>query len=98
MPPRGRPFPSLWLRCGAMPTLYTTQAMSTGEGRNGNTALADGSMSLQLAIPKEMGGSGQGANPEQLFALGYSACFHSAVKFVAQKDRLDTTDSAVIGT
>jgi peroxiredoxin, ohr subfamily len=48
-----------------------------------------------MSVPKEMGGAGDGANPEQLFALGYAACFHSALKLVAGKAKADTTDSAV---
>jgi osmotically inducible protein OsmC len=66
-----------------MEPLYTTTGISTGDGRNGTAALADGTLEFSLAIPPEMGGKGGGANPEQLFALGYAACFHSALKLVA---------------
>jgi Ohr subfamily peroxiredoxin len=48
-----------------------------------------------LAIPKEMGGTGEGTNPEQLFATGYAACFHSALKLVARQRKVDVSDSAV---
>jgi lipoyl-dependent peroxiredoxin len=65
-----------------METLYTTTAISSGDGRSGTVALADATLEFRLAPPKEMGGSGNGANPEQLFALGYAACFHSALKVV----------------
>ena len=71
--------------------LYTARARSTG-GRAGTTESSDGSIRLDLATPKELGGAGgKGANPEQLFAAGYSACFISAMKAVAakQKIRLD---------
>ncbi len=55
---------------------YKTTATASGNGREGKTALADGTMELQLTRPKELGGpGGDGANPEKLFALGYSACF-----------------------
>ncbi|QRV89847.1 Reverse transcriptase from transposon X-element protein [Ceratobasidium sp. AG-Ba] len=54
-------------------TVYTADATASGAGRNGKTELDDGSMSVNLASPKEMGGSGNGQNPEQLFALGYSS-------------------------
>lgn len=50
--------------------VYTTEAIATGAGRNGHVQTADGRLSFDLAIPREMGGSGEGANPEQLFAAG----------------------------
>ncbi|MDY7105595.1 MAG: organic hydroperoxide resistance protein [Actinomycetota bacterium] len=78
-----------------MDAIYTTSALSTGDGRNGMTTLADGSLKIDLAIPKEMGGSGEGANPEQLFALGYAACFHSALKLVASQHKVEIPESAV---
>jgi lipoyl-dependent peroxiredoxin len=65
-----------------MEPLYTTTGISTGDGRNGTAALADGTLEFALAVPPEMGGKGGGTNPEQLFALGYAACFHSALKLV----------------
>ena len=76
-------------------SLYTAEALSVGDARNGQAYLADRSIDLKMSVPKEMGGAGDGANPEQLFALGYAACFHSALKLVAGKDKADTTDSAV---
>lgn len=78
-----------------MDALYTAEALSVGDARNGQAYLADRSLDLRMSIPKEMGGAGDGANPEQLFALGYAACFHSALKLVASKVKADTTDSAV---
>ena len=59
-----------------MKTLYTAEALATGEGRDGHGRTSDGKLDLDLAIPKEMGGSGNGTNPEQLFAIGYAACYH----------------------
>lgn len=79
-----------------MEPLYTAEALSVGDARNGQAYLADrSSIDLKMSVPKEMGGAGDGANPEQLFALGYAACFHSALKLVAGKAKADTTDSAV---
>ena len=62
--------------------IYTAHATTTG-GREGTSKSDDGKLSVTLAPPKEMGGSGNGTNPEQLFAAGYSACFMGAMKFVA---------------
>lgn len=63
--------------------LYTATATATG-GRDGHAATSDGKLDVKLSIPKELGGAGgDGLNPEQLFAAGYSACFIGAMKFVA---------------
>ena len=78
-----------------MKTLYTAEALATGEGRDGQARSADGRLDLQLAIPKEMGGNGDGTNPEQLFAIGYAACFHSALRLVARQEKADVSDSTV---
>ena len=75
--------------------LYTAEALTTGDGRNGRARSSDGRLDLQLAIPKEMGGSGDGTNPEQLFAMGYAACFHSALRLVGRQENADVSDSAV---
>jgi Ohr subfamily peroxiredoxin len=65
--------------------VYRTAARATG-GRDGRAAILDGSLDLTLATPKELGGGGgPGANPEQLFAAGYAACFIGALKFVASQ-------------
>jgi Ohr subfamily peroxiredoxin len=81
--------------------LYRTSATATG-GRDGKSATTDGSLSVTLATPKELGGAGgPGNNPEQLFAAGYSACFIGAMKFVASqggpKVPADTTVTATVG-
>jgi lipoyl-dependent peroxiredoxin len=76
-------------------TVYTAAAMSTGDGRNGHVRSSDGQIDLDLAIPKEMGGAGGATNPEQLFAAGYAACFHSALKMLAGKQKAPVTDSSV---
>jgi osmotically inducible protein OsmC len=81
-----------------MDILYTAVGHATGDGRNGHVHTDDGLLDLDVRIPPELGGPGGGTNPEQLFALGYSACFHSAIKFVAARDKLDTTGSEVSAT
>ncbi|WP_068424949.1 organic hydroperoxide resistance protein [Piscicoccus intestinalis] len=78
-----------------MATLYTAEAIATGAGRDGHARSVDGRIDLDLATPKEMGGSGEGANPEQLFAAGYATCFHSALQLVARKERVELGDSSV---
>jgi Ohr subfamily peroxiredoxin len=78
-----------------MQPIYTATATATGDGRNGHTASEDGILDLDVRIPKEMGGPGGATNPEQLFAAGYAACFHSALKLVAAAEQADLTDSAV---
>ncbi|WP_063129790.1 Ohr family peroxiredoxin [Nocardia fusca] len=77
-------------------TLYTTTATSTGDGRAGGRAVTDdGLLDVTLAIPRSMGGPGGATNPEQLFAAGWSSCFHSALKMVAAQSKTKLTDSAV---
>ena len=78
-----------------MDAIYTTEALSSGAGRSGHVATTDRTIYLDLAVPKEMGGSGNGANPEQLFAAGYSACFHSALQGTARAQKIDITGSTV---
>lgn len=78
-----------------MPALYTAVATATGDGRDGRTRSSDGLVDHELAVPKEMGGAGGATNPEQLFAAGYAACFHSALKLVARRAGASVTDSAV---
>lgn len=78
-----------------MSILYTAEALATGEGRNGHARTSDGRLDLDLAVPVEMGGSGKGTNPEQLFAAGYAACFHSALQLVARRAGATVADSAV---
>lgn len=79
-----------------MSVVYTASATATGEGRGGNTRSSDGVLDLSLAVPKEMGGPGGAlTNPEQLFAAGYAACFHGALKLVAQQKKITISDTAV---
>jgi lipoyl-dependent peroxiredoxin len=74
---------------------YTAVAQSTGEGRNGHVRSSDGLLELDLATPPEMGGAGGATNPEQLFAAGYAACFHSALKGVAGRQKVALGPSTV---
>ena len=78
-----------------MATIYTAEALSTGAGRNGHVRTSEGILDLDMAAPKEMGGSGLGANPELLFAAGYAACFHSALQGVARAEKIALGDSSV---
>ena len=67
---------------------YQARAKATG-GRDGRAVSSDGVLNVKLTRPREMGGAGEaGTNPEQLFAAGYSACFLSAMKFVANRDKI----------
>jgi osmotically inducible protein OsmC len=78
-----------------MSALYTAVATATGDGRNGKAHTDDGMLVVDLAVPKEMGGAGGATNPEQLFAVGYAACFHSALKLVAGRSKARINDTAV---
>lgn len=80
-----------------MNAIYTAEAIATGGGRDGHVRSSDGRVDLELAIPQSMGGSGNGSNPEQLFAAGYSACFHSALLLVARQQKIDVSGSSVGG-
>ena len=66
-----------------MNVLYTATATATGDGRNGHARSEDGFVDVDLRIPTEMGGQGGATNPEELFAAGYAACFHSALKLAS---------------
>jgi Ohr subfamily peroxiredoxin len=78
-----------------MKALYTAHATSTG-GRDGQGKTLDGMLDLKLTPPKEAGGPGTGVNPEQLFAVGYAACYLGALKHVAAKQKTPLTDSASV--
>jgi Ohr subfamily peroxiredoxin len=78
-----------------MEPFYTAEALSTGGGRNGHVTTTSRYVDLDMAVPKEMGGSGQGANPEELFAAGYAACFHSALQSVARTQKVKIIDTSV---
>ena len=78
-----------------MEPIYTASAAATGAGRNGHVQSTDGHIDADVRIPKEMGGPGGATNPEQLFAAGYAACFHSALKFVGGSEQADLTGTEV---
>jgi osmotically inducible protein OsmC len=74
-------------------SIYTAVATSTG--RDGRATTSDGKLDVKLALQKELGGDGEGTNPEQLFAAGYAACFTSALGLVARRQRVDATGASV---
>ncbi|MBV8633980.1 MAG: organic hydroperoxide resistance protein [Burkholderiaceae bacterium] len=80
--------------------LYRAHAHATG-GRDGRAVVAESGIDFKLAKPRELGGNGDGSNPEQLFAAGYSACFLGAMKFVAGRDKIaipaDVTVDGLVG-
>lgn len=76
--------------------LYEAEVIATG-GRDGKAASADGLLSVLLSVPKSLGGpGGEGTNPEQLFAAGYSACFLGAVKLVARTRKVPLSDASTV--
>src|SRR5580704_15199146 len=76
-------------------TLYTAKAHVTGGRAEGHGASSDGALEVDLRLPAEMGGSGGGTNPEQLFAVGYAACFEGALGVVARRADADVSDAAI---
>ncbi len=79
-----------------MKALYTASAVATGDGRNGHVRTQDGLVDTDVRIPVELGGSGGAPNPELLFAAGYAACFHSALRSVARGTGANVDDSEVV--
>ena len=81
--------------------VYTAHATSIGGRPGGTSKTDDGKLTVTMATPPEMGGDGKGTNPEQLFALGYSACFLGAMKYVASQQKkslpADASVSADVG-
>jgi osmotically inducible protein OsmC len=78
-----------------MKILYTAEAVVEG-GRQGHGRSSDGRLEVDLSVPEDMGGGGgSGTNPEQLFAVGYAACFQSALLNVANGRKLDAADSSI---
>lgn len=76
---------------------YTTSAKASGGGRNGIAGLENGQLTVTMASPKELGGSGLGHNPEELFATGYAACYLGAMRFAASSEKLGAVpDSATV--
>jgi lipoyl-dependent peroxiredoxin len=75
--------------------LYTAQATVTGGRASGHGSTSDGALDVQLRAPKEMGGEGGGTNPEQLFAVGYAACFESALGVIGRRERAEVGDVSI---
>jgi Ohr subfamily peroxiredoxin len=76
-------------------TLYTAEANVTGGRENGRGATSDGVLDLQLRLPSEMGGNGGGTNPEQLFAVGYAACFEGALGVVGRRESVELGEVSI---
>lgn len=73
-------------------TLYTTEATVTGGRADGHGVTSDGALDVRLRLPVEMGGPGGATNPEQLFAVGFAACFESALSVVGRRKRAEVGD------
>jgi Ohr subfamily peroxiredoxin len=76
-------------------TIYTAQAHVTGGRANGHGRSGDGQLEVDLRLPTEMGGEGGGTNPEELFAVGYAACFEGALGTVARRMKVEPGDVAI---
>jgi osmotically inducible protein OsmC len=77
-------------------TLYTAQATVTGGRIAGHGVTSDGALDVQMRMPPELGGEGGGTNPEQLFAVGFAACFESALGTIARRQRAEIGDVSVV--
>jgi lipoyl-dependent peroxiredoxin len=75
--------------------LYTASATVTGGRADGHGRSSDGALEVRLRSPKEMGGEGDGTNPEQLFAVGYAACFEGALGVVGRRERAEVGDVSI---
>src|SRR5215213_1338407 len=75
--------------------IYTAEAHVTGGRAEGHGRSSDGALEVDLRLPAEMGGEGGGTNPEQLFAVGYAACFEGALGAVARRAKAEVGDVAI---
>jgi Ohr subfamily peroxiredoxin len=75
--------------------LYTAEAVVTGGRAEGHGRTSDGELEVDLRSPKEMGGEGGGTNPEELFAVGYAACFESALGVIGRRERAEVGDVSI---
>ena len=75
--------------------LYTAEANVTGGRDQGHGKTTDGALDVTLRLPSEMGGDGGGTNPEQLFAVGYAACFEGALGVVGRREKVETGDASI---
>jgi Ohr subfamily peroxiredoxin len=76
-------------------TLYTAEATVTGGRDEGHGRTSDGELEVDLRVPKDTSGPGGGTNPEQLFAVGYAACFEGAIKVVARRAKVEADDVTI---
>ena len=72
--------------------IYTAEAHVVGGRADGHGKTSDGALEVDLRLPAEMGGEGGGTNPEQLFAVGYAACFEGALGAVSRREKVETDD------
>jgi osmotically inducible protein OsmC len=75
--------------------IYTAEATVTGGRAEGHGLTSDGALEVQLRVPTEMGGEGGGTNPEQLFAVGYAACFEGALGVISRRQKLEPGDVSI---
>jgi Ohr subfamily peroxiredoxin len=75
--------------------IYTAEATVTGGRANGHGRTSDGELDVQLRLPQEMGGEDHGTNPEELFAVGYAACFEGALGVVGRRERAEVGDVSI---
>ena len=75
--------------------IYTAEATVTGGRAEGHGRTSDGELDLQLRLPKELGGEEVGTNPEQLFAVGYAACFEGAIGVIGRRERAEVGDVSI---
>ena len=75
--------------------VYTAEATVTGGRAEGHGQTTDGQLDVELRLPNEMGGDGGGTNPEQLFAVGYAACFEGALGVVGRRERKEVGDASI---
>ncbi len=78
--------------------VYTAESTASGGGRDGHVESTDGLIDLDTRPPKEMGGNGEGVNPELLFSAGYAACFLGALRLIAKNEKIDLDDATGITT
>jgi lipoyl-dependent peroxiredoxin len=75
--------------------LYTAEARVTGGRADGHGTTSDGMLDVHLRLPKELGGDGAGTNPEELFAVGFAACFEGALGVVGRRERAEVGDVSI---
>ena len=75
--------------------IYTAEASVTGGRLRGHGKTTDGELEVDIRVPKELGGEGGGTNPEELFAVGFAACFEGALSTVARRQKVDADDAVI---